>query len=126
MNFEINDEDGFKTYNITGIDIDKLKINLEKDYENYLQESKYSFEILIRPDGNRNPDDYIEGRIEEDKEIETAVPEVKPETYYRNYSIFYETAEIGKMKYMRYNISLGEDFENTINMLEDYLNIEIK
>ncbi len=126
MNFEINDENGFKTYNITDIDLDKLKINLEKDYENYLQESKYSFEILIRPDGSRNPDYYIERRIEEDKEVETVAPEVKPETYYRNYSIFYETADVGNMKYMRYDIQIGEDFENTISMLEDYLNIELE
>ncbi|HCX03945.1 MAG TPA: hypothetical protein DHM42_05610 [Clostridiales bacterium] len=126
INFEINDENGYKTHDISDIDIEKLKINLEKDYQNYLQESKYSFEILIRPDANRSPDYYIERRIEEDKEVETAVPEVKPETYYRNYSIFYETSETGNMKYMRYDIQINEDFENTVNMLEDYLNIEIK
>jgi hypothetical protein len=125
MNFEINNENGYKTYDIGDIDIEKLKINLEKDYQNYLEESKYSFEILIRPDASRSPDYYIERSLE-DKEVETRAPEVKPETYYRNYSIFYETTYIGDMKQMRYNIQIGEDFENTINMLEDYLNIEIK
>jgi len=124
MNFEINDENGFKTYNITDIDIDKLKIHLEKDYENYLQESKYSFEILIRPDGNRNPEYYIENRIEEDREV-IPTPTTK-ENYYRNYAIYYETIDNGNMKNMRNNIQLSEDFENTINMLEDYLNIELE
>src|SRR6056297_3515884 len=124
MNFEINDEDGYKTYDITDINITNLKSNLEKDYEKYLKESKYSFEILIRPDANRNPEYYIENRKDEDKEVETVAP--KQEPYYKNYTIYYETSDIGNMEHRRYDIPLREDFENTISMLEDYLNSEIK
>ena len=122
--FEVNDKDGYKSYDINGLNIQKLKLNLEKDFERFLENSEYSFEILIRPDSNRNPEYYIERRLKKDREVE--VPTTKAETSFKNYSIIYEADRPIEERIMRYSINLNEDFENTISMLEDYLNMELE
>jgi len=122
--FEVNDKDGYKSYDINGLNIEKLKLNLEKDFERFLENSEYSFEILIRPDGNMNTEYYIERRLKEDRELE--LPTTKSETSFKNYSIVYEAYSPFEERTMRYSINLNEDFENTISMLEDYLDMELE
>jgi len=126
--FEVNQEDGYKSYDIKGIDFDDLKKAIEKDSDKLLQESEYSFELLRSFEGQRGLSwlNNVERMIEEKERKDQEVPTVKPETYYKNYTIIYETRDTGVVKMNRYEIQLHEDFENTISLLENYLDIEIE